>query len=137
MTTGSIELSGATAPVAYVYVGDRARALGYYCDTLGLALRSTDDFGDFIDLGGAVLRMTVLPGHSPHPHPVLGFDVGDIAAAVTALTGRGVTFSIYEGMGQDTTGVWTAPDGHTKIAFFQDSEGNVLTLSETRRAPAA
>jgi predicted enzyme related to lactoylglutathione lyase len=35
----------------------------------------------------------------------------------------------YEGMGQDTQGIWTGPDG-TKVAFFADPEGNVLTLSE-------
>ena len=35
---------------------DRPRAaLGFYRDTLGFALRSADDFGDFIDLGGALV----------------------------------------------------------------------------------
>ena len=117
-------------PVAFLYAGDRERALGFYRDTLGLKLRSSDAFGDFIDLGGALLRMTVMPDHKPHPHPVLGWNVDDIAAAVEALRGRGVAFSMFEGMGQDALGIWTSPDGKSKIAFFADPDGNVLTLSQ-------
>lgn len=44
-------LSQAT-PVAFVNVRDRERALGFYRDVLGLTLKSTDAFGDFLDLGG-------------------------------------------------------------------------------------
>lgn len=117
-------------PVAFLYVGDRERALGFYRDTLGLALSSSDDFGDFLDLDGAALRMTVMPDHQPSPHPVLGWNVDDIAPAVTALRDRGISFTIYEGMGQDALGIWTAPDGRSKVAFFADSEGNVLSLAQ-------
>jgi len=124
----SFQQSG--TPVAFLYVGDRERALGFYRDTLGLSLRRSDDFGDFIDLGGALLRMTVMPDHQASPHPVLGWNVADIVAAVEALRGLGIAFTIHEGMGQDALGIWTAPDGKTKVAFFADPDGNVLTLSQ-------
>lgn len=117
-------------PVAYLNVGDRTRALGFYRDTLGLALRSSDAFGDFIDLGGGLLRMTVMPDHKAQPHPVLGWNVDDIGAAVKALRDRGIAFTVFEGMGQDALGIWTSPDGKTKVAFFADPDGNVLTLSQ-------
>ena len=120
----------AGTPVAFLYVGDRERALGFYRDTLGLALRSTDSFGDFIGLGGGLLRMTVIPDHRPNPHPVLGWKVDDIAAAVADLSGRGIVFTIFDGMGQDAQGIWTAPDGATRVAFFADPDGNLLTLSQ-------
>jgi catechol 2,3-dioxygenase-like lactoylglutathione lyase family enzyme len=123
------QLSG--APVAFIYVADRDRALGFYCETLGFALKSADTFGDFIDLGHALLRMTVMPDHQAHAHPVLGWNVADIAAAVGALRDRGVAFTLHEGMGQDALGVWTSPDGKTKVAFFADPDGNVLSLSQT------
>lgn len=126
-----MNLQQSGTPVAFLYVSDRARALGFYGETLGLALRSADDFGDFIELGTALLRMTVLPDHKPHPHPVLGWDVADIVAAVEALGARGVAFTIHEGMGQDALGIWTAPDGVTRVAFFADPDGNVLSLSQT------
>ena len=125
-----MNIGQADTPVAFLYVADRDRALDFYRETLGLELRSADDFGDFIDLGGAWLRMTVMPDHKAHPHPVLGWNVGDIAAAVETLRDRGATFTIYEGMGQDALGIWTAPDGRTKVAFFADPDGNVLSLSQ-------
>jgi catechol 2,3-dioxygenase-like lactoylglutathione lyase family enzyme len=125
-----MKLGQSDTPVAFLYVADRDRALGFYRETLGCELRSADDFGDFIDLGGAWLRMTVMPDHKAHAHPVLGWNVGDIAAAVETLRDRGVAFTIYEGMGQDPLGIWTAPDGKTKVAFFADPDGNVLSLSQ-------
>jgi catechol 2,3-dioxygenase-like lactoylglutathione lyase family enzyme len=121
-------LSG--TPVAFVNVTDRARALGFYGEVLGLPLRSSDDFGDFIDLGGGLMRMTVLPGFTASPHPVLGWNVEDIVAGVEALAARGVVFTIYEGLGQDALGIWTSPDGAAKVAFFADPDGNVLSLSQ-------
>ena len=116
-------------PVTYVYVTDRARALAFYRETFGLEIRSSDDFGDFLGLNGAMLRVTVIADHKPYPHPVLGWDVADIVSAVRELGERGVAMSIYEGMGQDELGIWTAPDGG-KLAFFSDPDGNVLTLSQ-------
>ena len=117
-------------PVAFVNVGDRARAMAFYGDRLGLKLRSSDDFGDFLELGGALIRMTVLPDHQAHGHPVLGWNVDDIVAAVTALRDRGIAFTIYPGMGQDDLGIWTSPDGAARVAFFADPDGNVLSLSQ-------
>lgn len=117
-------------PVAFLYVSDRERALEFYRGTLGFELRSSDDFGDFIDAGNGLLRMTVMPGYAAGPHPVLGWHVDDIGAAVMALRDRGVVFSIHEGMGQDALGIWTSPDGRSKVAFFSDPDGNVLALSQ-------
>lgn len=125
-----MNLQQSATPVAFLYVSDRERALGFYGDTLGLALRSTDDFGDFIDLGKALVRMTVMADHKAIPHPVLGWNVDDIAAAVTELRDAGVTFTIYEGMGQDALGIWTSPDGKAKVAFFADPDGNMLSLAQ-------
>ena len=125
-----MNIQQSATPVAFLYVTDREQALAFYRDKLGLVLRSSDEHGDFIDLGGALLRMTVLPDHRAHPHPVLGWNVGDIRSAVEALREKGVEFNIYEGFGQDELGIWTSPDGEQKVAFFADPDGNGLTLSE-------
>ena len=117
-------------PVAFVYVTDRERALAFYRDTLGLELSSSDGYGDFLTLGGAMLRMTVIPDHNPHAHPVLGWNVEDISAAAEALRDKGVTFAIYEGWDQDELGIWTSPDGQSKLAFFTDPDGNALMLNQ-------
>ncbi|RYF94752.1 MAG: VOC family protein [Caulobacteraceae bacterium] len=124
-------LTHAATPVAFVQVIDRARALAFYQDVLGLTLKSSDGFGDFLQFGaGAEIRMTALPGWTPGAHPVVGWNVDDIVAAVQALTAKGVVMKIYEGMGQDAMGVWTSPDGAAKVAFFPDSEGNLLSLAQ-------
>lgn len=117
-------------PVAFVNVSNRDRALAFYRDTLGLELRSSDDFGDFIQLDGGLLRLTVLPDFKPGPHPVLGWNVDDIISTVASMRERGVRFTIYPGMGQDELGIWTAPDGRAKVAWFADPDGNVLSLSQ-------
>lgn len=117
-------------PVAFVYAADRDRALRFYRDTLGLPLRSADDFGDFLEIDGGLLRLTVIPDYAPHPHPVVGWNVADIDAAVTTLGEQGVAFIHYDGMGQDERGVWTSPDGLRRIAFFADPDGNILMLSQ-------
>jgi predicted enzyme related to lactoylglutathione lyase len=120
-----------STPVAFLYVKDREQALNFYRGMLGLQLRSSDEFGDFIDLGSGLMRMTVMPDHSATPHPVLGWNVSDISAAAKALRDRGIVFTIHEGMGQDALGIWTSPDGSSKVAFFSDTDGNVLTLSQS------
>ena len=125
-----MDFHDSATPVAFVNVGDRDRALGFFRDTLGLALRSSDPFGDFLEFGPALVRMTVLPDFKAGQHPVIGWNVDDIAAAVDSLRGRGVEMTIYEGMGQDERGIWTAPGGTAKVAFFADPEGNMLSLAE-------
>jgi catechol 2,3-dioxygenase-like lactoylglutathione lyase family enzyme len=122
------KLSG--TPVAFINVADRDRALGFYRDRLGFELRSSDPFGDFLQLDGALLRLTVLPGHQAHPHPVLGWNIADITSAVRALRALGVTFAVYDGLGQDELGIWTARDGQAKVAWFADPDGNVLSISQ-------
>ncbi|HYE47889.1 MAG TPA: VOC family protein [Caulobacter sp.] len=121
----------AAVPVAFVNVADRDRALGFYRDVLGLTVKSSDGFGDFLSFtDGAVVRLTALPGYTASPYPMIGWNVPDIAAAVAALTAKGVKMTIYEGMGQDATGVWTSPDGASKVAWFADPDGNVLSLAQ-------
>lgn len=117
-------------PVAFVLTRDRAATLPFYRDTLGLKLKSEDPFAAVFDLGGgAELRLTTVPGHTPSPHTVLGWEVADIRAAMAGLKARGVAFRIYEGFGQDADGVWTAPGGARKICWFDDPEGNNLSLA--------
>ena len=116
--------------VAFISVSERERALTFYRDVLGFELRSSDGFGDFVQLEGALLRVTVLPDYHAHPHPVLGWNVRDIVATVLSMRVRGVVFTVYEGLGQDELGIWTAPDGQAKVAWFADPDGNVLSVSQ-------
>ena len=79
---------------------------------------------------GTVLRATFAGDFQPQKFTILGWRVEDIDARVSELTAAGVAFNRYPGM-NDThpLGVWTAPGG-TKVAWFTDPFGNVLSLQQ-------
>lgn len=116
--------------VAFVQVTDRARGVAFYRDTLGMSHSSADDFGDAFDFGSGQMRLTALPDWKAGAHPVIGWEVADIGAAVAALKAKGIAMTIYEGMGMDANGIWHAPDGHASLAWFADPDGNCLMLSQ-------
>jgi len=119
------------APVSFILTADRARAKPFYAGALGLPILSEDDFSVTFGLaGGAFVRLTDLPSHTAGEQTVLGWNVTDITAAVTALKQRGITFRSFEGFGQDNDGIWTTPDGSAKVAWFTDPDGNVLSLTQ-------
>jgi squalene-hopene/tetraprenyl-beta-curcumene cyclase len=43
---------------------------------------------------------------------------------------KGVEFLVYPGFGQDADGVWSNPGGGAKICWFNDPDGNNLSLTE-------
>jgi catechol 2,3-dioxygenase-like lactoylglutathione lyase family enzyme len=115
--------------VTYIYTRDPTKAKAFYGSTLGFAQTSEDPFASVFDLNGVELRIVQIPDHVAHPHPVIGWEVADIAASIKGLREHGVTMNIYEGMGQDEVGIWASPDGKTKLAFFNDPDGNGLSLA--------
>ncbi len=121
-------LSSAKA-ISFIVTRDRARAKAFYGDTLGFALTEETDFAVVFDLNGTMLRIPTVADHSAQAHTVLGWEVPDITETVRALRDRGVAFIVYEGFGQDGLGVWIAPGG-TRIAWFKDPDGNVLSLTQ-------
>jgi catechol 2,3-dioxygenase-like lactoylglutathione lyase family enzyme len=116
--------------VAFVNVSDHERGRAFYRNTLGLALEAEDEHGEFYRFGAARLRLTTIPGHQAHEHPIAGWQVPDVVATAAALAERGVAFAIYPGMGQDEQGIWSSPDGRVKVAWFHDPDGNCLSLSQ-------
>jgi hypothetical protein len=48
---------------------------------------------------------------------------------VNELRAAGVERHRYDGMGQDESGIRTAPSGD-RVAWFSDSEGNTLTVTQ-------
>ena len=118
-------------PVTFILTANRSAAKPFYAGALGLAIVAEDDFAvTFALAGGATMRLTDLPGHQAQGHTVLGWDVTDIGVAVAELRGKGVTFKIYEGFGQDADGIWSPPGGGAKVAWFSDPDGNVLSLTQ-------
>lgn len=119
------------APVCFVLTADRSKAKPFYADVLGLRLLGEDGHAVTFDMGNRTpLRLTDVPAHSALPHTVVGWHVPDITAKVRELAGRGAVFKIYDGIGQDADGVWNSPDGGAKVAWFTDTDGNVLSLTQ-------
>lgn len=112
-----------------IHVHDLARARAWYRDALGL--RHLFDAGgmSFFDIGGTRLMLsTAEKAEFDHPASILYYDVADISSAHRTLQERGVSFedSPHLVAPLATTDLW--------MAFFRDSEGNLLALqSEVAR----
>src|SRR5205814_4549648 len=100
----------------------------FYQDTLGLDFVGDEQFALVFDLAGTMLRVTRVDDLRPQPFTVLGWRVGDLAASVTGLAGRGVRFERFGGLEQDALGIWHSPSG-VQVAWFKDPDGNLLSLS--------
>ena len=116
-------------PAVVICARDRGRATAFYRDTLGLGFLREDAFNAVLKLGEGTVRIAAVPDYVPHEHTILGFRVSDVPAAVVALAGRGVEFQRYSHIPQDEMGVCTLPGGSACVAWFKDTEGNVLSVT--------
>jgi catechol 2,3-dioxygenase-like lactoylglutathione lyase family enzyme len=129
MTAGSV--LGSQKIMAFVATRDPERAKAFYRDALGLHLVKEElPFALVFDANGIMLRVTIVREHHVAPYTVLGWEVADIAATAKKLVVEaGVQLARYPGMQQDELGIWTAPGG-AKVAWFQDPDGNVLSVTQ-------
>ena len=131
MTTAAPPLHLGRIGQIAVNARDISRAVAFYRDTLGMRfLFEAPPRMAFFDCAG--VRLMLGEPSQPafdHPASVIYYRVDDIAAAHGALTARGVTFEQppHRVARLDAHDLW--------LAFFKDSEGNVLALmSEVARA---
>lgn len=122
---------GKFALMAFVATAEPAKGRAFYEEKLGLTATSVDDYGVMYHAGGTTLRMSFVREMHPAPYSILSWIVTDIHAVIAGLRTKGVVFEVYDGMGQDVSGVWTAPGG-TMVAWFKDPGGNLLSLSELK-----
>jgi catechol 2,3-dioxygenase-like lactoylglutathione lyase family enzyme len=115
--------------VAFIPTRDAARARAFYESTLGLRFVH-EAFALIMDSNGTTVRITHVPEFTPFPFTLLGWEVPDIDAAVADLTAKGVQFNHYGLPDQAPNGVWTAPGGAAKVAWFPDPDGNTLSVSQ-------
>ena len=132
-------LLGTHKIVAFAAVRDRDAARTFYRDKLGLRLVGEDQFAIIFDANGTTLRLTPVKDWTPPQFTVLGWEVPDIVAAVTALRAAGVEFQRYPWMkDQNELGIWTSPTGPdvaaahagARVAWFKDPDGNVLSVAQ-------
>jgi predicted enzyme related to lactoylglutathione lyase len=117
-------------PAIVICARDRDRATAFYRDTLELPLLRQDQFSAVFKLGAATVRIAGVADYTPHRHTILGFKVADVPIALSALAEKGVEFQRYAHIPQDELGICTLPGGKARVAWFKDSEGNVLSLTD-------
>ena len=109
---------------------DLSRAEAFYRERLGLKHLFSPPGMAFFECGG--VRLMLSKPEKPefdHPSSILYFHVQEIGAAHALLESRGVRFEAKPHV------VAKLPQGDLWMAFFHDSEGNLLALtSETPRA---
>ena len=110
-----------------VWTSRIAEAETFYRDVLGLTLRTRSDGALVFDVGGCDLRVSPVPSTASSEHTVMGFAVGDVDAAITWLSARGVVFERFAGFPHAANGTVTSPDG-AKVAWFRDPDGNILSV---------
>jgi hypothetical protein len=89
-----------------------------------------------VKAGGNRIRVSKAPNFTPLQVTVLGWEVADVEAAVDWLASRGVVTEKYPFVQDKVRGIWTTPDG-SKVAWFKDPDGNVLSVSKHSNGPAA
>ncbi len=111
-------------------VADRARARAFYVETLELPFVAESEAGVLVALdGGArILLFESAAGVGPG-HTVAGWEVDGLESTIARLEDRGVVFEDYDlpGLRTEHHIAWIGPE---RAAWFRDSEGNVLAISE-------
>src|SRR5262245_291308 len=115
--------------VGFLLTKDYDKARAFYERSLGAEFVSLDQFALVVSIGGHHIRISKSPNFVPLHSTVLGWEVPDIERVVDALTQHGVTFEKYPFVQDKERGIWSAPGG-SKIAWFKDPDGNVLSISQ-------
>jgi catechol 2,3-dioxygenase-like lactoylglutathione lyase family enzyme len=115
--------------MGFLFTADYDRARNFFVNKLGCEFVSQDQFALVVTLGGSMIRIAKIPVFNPAAGTVLGWEVKDIEAIVDWLTVQGVALERYPFVQDQERGIWTTPDG-SKVAWFKDPDGNVLSVSE-------
>ncbi len=116
--------------VPYIPVSDLARARKFYEEKVGLTPREKYAGGVIYECGnGSWVFMYPSGGAGTSKASTAFWAVDDVVAEVAELKARGVVFEEYDMPGIKTVNS-IATAGGAKTAWFKDSEGNILAVSQ-------
>jgi catechol 2,3-dioxygenase-like lactoylglutathione lyase family enzyme len=122
----------ATLPAA-----DFERAKRFYRDTLGLTpVKETEQWATY-RAGSGYFQLYPTSSAGTAQHTLGGWVVPDLRAAVDELRARGVVFEEYDFPGLKTENAIANLSDVELAAWFKDSEGNILALSQFLSDPTA
>jgi catechol 2,3-dioxygenase-like lactoylglutathione lyase family enzyme len=119
--------------IPYIPVADVARARKFYEEKIGLIPREEYAGGVIYECGkGSWVFMYPSAGAGTSKASTAFWTVNDVAAEVAELKAKGVVFEEYDMPGIKTVNSIAAAGG-AKTAWFKDTEGNILAISQRDR----
>ena len=116
--------------IPYIPVADVARARKFYEEKVGLKPKQEYAGGVIYECGNSSwVFMYPSPGAGTSKASTAFWAVDDVVAEVAELKARGVTFEEYNipGIKMENS---IATGGGAKTAWFKDTEGNILAVSQ-------
>jgi predicted enzyme related to lactoylglutathione lyase len=119
-----------TAPIcAYIPASNLSRARKFYEEKVGLKPKEEYAGGVIYECGGAEVFMYPTPNAGTSKASQAFWRVNDVEAEVAELKARGVKFEEYDMPGV-TMKNSIETGGGAKTAWFKDTEGNILAVSQ-------
>ncbi len=118
------------APIrAYIPASNVARARKFYEQTIGLRPKQEYSGGVIYECGGAEVFLYPTSNAGTSKASQAYWQVADVEAEVAELKARGVKFEEYDmpGVAMKSS---IATAGGAKTAWFKDTEGNILAVSQ-------
>ncbi|MFI1659965.1 VOC family protein [Streptomyces sp. NPDC020472] len=120
------------SPIAAIIpVNDMNRAKQFYSETLGLSLTKESPEDTRYECGGTIIGLYETPYGGQAGHTLASWKVDDLDGEMKELRSRGVTFEEYDLPGIKTVDGVVESDT-MRGAWFKDSEGNILCVTEER-----
>jgi hypothetical protein len=118
------------APIrAYIPVANVPRARGFYEKKIGLVPKMEYAGGVIYECGGAEVFLYPTSNAGTSKASQAFWQVADVEAEVADLKSRGVVFEEYDLPGIQMKNS-IASGGGAKTAWFKDTEGNILAVSQ-------
>jgi predicted enzyme related to lactoylglutathione lyase len=119
-----------TAPIrAYIPASNVARARKFYEEKVGLEPKEAYAGGVIYECGGAEVFLYQTSNAGTSKASQAYWQVANVEAEVTELKARGVKFEEYDLPGM-TMKNSIGTGGGAKTAWFKDTEGNILAVSQ-------
>ena len=116
---------------ATIAAGDIDRAKAWYRDKLGLTpVEELPDGSCYFKSGSSRFYLYPTQYAGTAQNTVLGWEVDDLEKVVEDLRGGGVEFEEYDFPGLKTVNGIAELEGVERAAWFKDSEGNILAVSQ-------
>src|SRR5262245_36091664 len=118
------------APIrAYIPATDVSRARKFYEQSVGLTPKENYAGGVIYQCGGTEVFLYQTPNAGTSKASQAYWQVDDVEAEVSELKRRGVVFEEYDVPGLKTRNS-IATGGGARTAWFKDTEGNILAISQ-------